>query len=392
MSNGTPIDWRKAVQFCRETFHACDAREDWFRLAAALGDPSADNETGGESERLACFLALCANSDGYKSDAENVRKFHAEAHNSRHSIGTFLYLLQRARGVEAVKSIYMDRDSLPPLNPAALGKMPRQRPAPPPPSVGYITPGADGFPDLAQTLAAFPASPLCRRLKNLMIGTQYFARIEETAAALGVGYDAARGRVGFWYQDNAGNIGEYKAIKYKADGHRDKETQIYCRRPAAQFFGQHLNKPGATVAIVEGEKTALYCSIVWPGFLWLACGGKQFLRGLQDAEILRGRDVLIFPDADAAQEWAPIVEAHGWRLGSVPCWRPGGKEDIADALENVLQQQQQRPEFRAFRQMLAAGDLENLAGLAQDLDLCVLSVQTEPAAAPVEAPDGGPLG
>jgi hypothetical protein len=70
------------------------------------------------------------------------------------------------------------------------------------------------------------------------------------------------------------------------------------------FFGQHLliQDSVKTVAIVESEKTALICSICFPDKIWLAAGGKSNL-SIERLLILKGRKVLLYPDADAYSDW-----------------------------------------------------------------------------------------
>ena len=66
------------------------------------------------------------------------------------------------------------------------------------------------------------------------------------------------------------------------------------------YFGEHFlmnldrNKP---VAIVESEKTAIVCSIVYPKFVWLATGSKANLSPERFFP-LRNFDCTIFPDRD----------------------------------------------------------------------------------------------
>lgn len=73
------------------------------------------------------------------------------------------------------------------------------------------------------------------------------------------------------------------------------------------LFGVHLlNKfPDKPVAIVESEKTALICAIQMPEYVWLATGG-QFGCKWTSSEVyndLRGREVILFPDLKATEDW-----------------------------------------------------------------------------------------
>lgn len=73
------------------------------------------------------------------------------------------------------------------------------------------------------------------------------------------------------------------------------------------FFGEHLlpEYPEQAVAIVEGESTAITGSILYPKYLWLATGGKNGCRWTDPNtfSVLYGRDVTLWPDADAHEQW-----------------------------------------------------------------------------------------
>ena len=73
------------------------------------------------------------------------------------------------------------------------------------------------------------------------------------------------------------------------------------------FFGEHLltELPNLPVAIVEGESTALACSILYGQYVWLATGGKNGARWTDPETfgVLHGRDVTLWPDNDAYANW-----------------------------------------------------------------------------------------
>jgi len=70
------------------------------------------------------------------------------------------------------------------------------------------------------------------------------------------------------------------------------------------YFGLHLiNKyKELPIAIVESEKTAIISSIYLPDFIWLACGSINNLTK-KKTEILKGRNVVLFPDLKGYQLW-----------------------------------------------------------------------------------------
>jgi len=120
----------------------------------------------------------------------------------------------------------------------------------------------------------------------------------------------------FWQIDINGFIRSGKYIKYKIDGHRDKDQRTTWHHSATKeykpvypdfnlvqcFFGEHLIEPLKPIAIVESEKTAVICSILMPKYTWLACGSKNGLNVTKCA-VLANRSVTLFPDVGCYQEW-----------------------------------------------------------------------------------------
>ena len=97
----------------------------------------------------------------------------------------------------------------------------------------------------------------------------------------------------------------YKPIK-KELGLKDRITKkVDC------FFGEHLlrynDKP---VVIVESEKTAIFCSLLFEGIVFIATGGLGKLKSLS-YEVLENREVYVFPD-NGAKEWFKIAKKRNW--------------------------------------------------------------------------------
>ena len=73
------------------------------------------------------------------------------------------------------------------------------------------------------------------------------------------------------------------------------------------LFGEHLladaSSSARTVAIVESEKTALVASLFIPDLVWLATGGMHGSFNSEAMQVLRGCDVVLFPDLKATDEW-----------------------------------------------------------------------------------------
>ena len=139
---------------------------------------------------------------------------------------------------------------------------------------------------------------------------------------LGVSRD---GGVVFWQIDELQRIRTGKIMYYQTDCHRIKSrnptwvhTLLKRQLPADYtlhrcLFGQHLlsgKAPGATVCVVESEKTAVICSEHIPDCLWLACGGLQMFSPKMLAPLVDYK-VIIFPDTDLTgdtfRRWSDIA-------------------------------------------------------------------------------------
>ena len=141
----------------------------------------------------------------------------------------------------------------------------------------------------------------------------------------------------FWQVDIQGRVHTGKVMLYNPDtGKRIKEpyakiswVHTILNLPSFTlnqcFFGEHLlagnNKP---VAIVESEKTAIIASAYLPKYVWLATGGKNGCFNEQHFEVLRGRNVVLFPDIGMKDEWMKKI---------VPMRRKGISVNISDYLE-----------------------------------------------------------
>lgn len=130
------------------------------------------------------------------------------------------------------------------------------------------------------------------------------------------------GAVIFWQIDSNDKVRTGKVMQYNPeDGHRIKEgltsavNWIHSILKKQQvlpeewqlsqcLFGEHLLKsnPGQMAVLVESEKSAVIGSAIFPGYVWLATGGKSQMRE-EKLCALTGRTVLLFPDADGYAEW-----------------------------------------------------------------------------------------
>ena len=148
----------------------------------------------------------------------------------------------------------------------------------------------------------------------------------------------------FWQTDRDGNVRAGKIMGYDAvTGHRIKEpfTQVswvHSVRKVQDFrmkqclYGEHLLSDSSAVmsakpvAIVESEKTALVAAHFIPDFIWLATGGMHGCFNSEAMQVLGGREVILFPDLKATEEWRQRLPM----LGSV-CRRA----TCSDLLEKI---------------------------------------------------------
>ena len=123
----------------------------------------------------------------------------------------------------------------------------------------------------------------------------------------------------FWQIDINGNVRTGKIMGYDAKtGHRIKHpfnqvSWVHSVKKIPDFhmkqclFGEHLlaetSSSAKTVAIVESEKTALVATLFIPDFIWLATGGMHGCFNSEVMQVLQGREVILFPDLKATEEW-----------------------------------------------------------------------------------------
>jgi hypothetical protein len=219
-------------------------------------------------------------------------------------------------------------------------------------------------------------------------------RIQQVLADYHVGH-GNNGHTIFWQLDENGHIRTGKMMKYREDGHRDKQASwnfdwihsslergtpqrddhgqimrdehgdvIYntdafrhlydTDRQEARitFFGMHLTQAmmyrHATIKLVESEKTAILMAIAYGNSasdLWIACGGlemltRERLKPLTD----QGRRIILYPDRDGIDKWKAKVASIGYDRLSIDTdpvlkwWRPedGDKAAIADVVVRML--------------------------------------------------------
>jgi len=127
----------------------------------------------------------------------------------------------------------------------------------------------------------------------------------------------------FWQIDRNWDVRSGKIIKYNPyNGHRIKNCKypadwVHSRMrrlkllPDVKYnlqqclFGEHLLPlfPDLPVAIVESEKTAILCSLMFPSYLWLATGGLNNM-SREMLSVLYGRSVVLIPDIECYEKWS----------------------------------------------------------------------------------------
>ncbi len=214
---------------------------------------------------------------------------------------------------------------------------------------------------------------LCRWIASLPWDECQMSRIRDVLTEYHVGH-SRQGHTIFWQIDDQGRVRTGKMMKYKSDGHRDKQapwnfdyihSTLFRAENLPQYnsekvevrqtlFGMHLLKkyPGATVNIVESEKTALIAAIAWgnhPMQVWMACGGKENLNAEKLSPILEGKHrIVIWPDRDASEQWKTIAQDIGASVNTKYLdmwWKPedGEKADIADVIVRGLYEAAKNP-------------------------------------------------
>lgn len=240
--------------------------------------------------------------------------------------------------------------------------------APPPLPIAYMQ---NSF--IHESKANIGKDVLLTWLRSLNWNDEQRARLELmiTLYAIGTYIDERWGTIYtmFWYINHLGKICTAKLMRYKPDGHRNKDkysTDWLHSRLSIQrggkfdeekwaidkvvYFGNHLTQayPNATINIVESEKTALICSIYLGNisqWLWIACGGKSNLTREKMLPLIeQGRTIILYPDKDGVEEWKKMAKdikydkLHVNEKFMRDNWRPedGPKADIADVLIRLM--------------------------------------------------------
>lgn len=232
--------------------------------------------------------------------------------------------------------------------------------------------------------------------------------------------DPWHGAAVFYQLNDAYEKVSYKIMQYDKNGHRIKakknsgeEIEVQdCHEEKALLnqkslkgegvyclFGLHLIKrPDAEnkkICIVESEKTAIICSIVYPEAIWMAAGSCYYLRENKMEDLykngIKREDIILFPDTDAFEDkddpergisdWYRIVEEKDWLNGVCVNYyvlNKYGKYKVNDAGEPIIDEEgmpvlnekdiadyilENYPKLDSFREVLGSNILKEQPGI-----------------------------
>lgn len=169
------------------------------------------------------------------------------------------------------------------------------------------------------------------RFVSSLLNAYYGSKAQEVLNRLMQEYRLGATRDGaviFWQIDRNNKVRTGKVMQYNPeDGHRIKEGHssavnwihsilkkqkvlVEEWQLSQCLFGEHLLSvyPDKVVVLVESEKSAVIGSSIFPGYVWLATGGKSQLSA-DKLRVLTGRTVILFPDADGYADWKQRAES-----------------------------------------------------------------------------------
>ena len=152
--------------------------------------------------------------------------------------------------------------------------------------------------------------------------------------------DTTDGKVIYWQVDREGKIRTGKAMQYDpSTGKRVKDNKAVSwmhNQVKRDFnlkqclYGLHLYDKNKTTAIVESEKTAIIASLAMPQFTWMATGGLQNTKLIDE---LKGCKVILFPDlGEGFEAWTEYALQNGFKVSSFLQDR-ANDEDKANGLD-----------------------------------------------------------
>ena len=140
----------------------------------------------------------------------------------------------------------------------------------------------------------------------------------------------------FPFIDNKNRITYVKKMHY-INGKRDKKIYRVFKAYKGVFkqclFGLHLVDTSKNVCVVESEKTALFCDIMYPEYTWVATGGEMMINKINVLE-----KATVFADKGKAfQYWSKKIDKSRFAMSDVmeKSDLPDGS-DLADLIINEM--------------------------------------------------------
>lgn len=176
--------------------------------------------------------------------------------------------------------------------------------------------------------------------------SQFFGGDATSKAFVRYNVGSLKGKSAFFTTDRSDKLRSCKLVPYK-DGRRQGTPYALdgCTIPNGYvpvLFGEHLLKgSGRTVGLVESEKTAIMCSLLFPKIIWIATGGSN---GATESKVkpLKGHHVLLFVDADeggrkSARKTAFNLKSSGVSYSVVDLFESKNDGyDLADFIEDHI--------------------------------------------------------
>ncbi len=147
----------------------------------------------------------------------------------------------------------------------------------------------------------------------------------------------------FWQIDEHRKVRAGKVIQYFENGKRTKhitwmhrflirKNEISNYNLSQCLFGLHLVQEDkkSIIALVESEKTACIMSVVFPHFLWLACGAKGEFK-LKKLESIKDREIIAYPDCEFQRNGLTTYKE--WEMKATEFNKDGYKITVSDLLE-----------------------------------------------------------
>ena len=153
-----------------------------------------------------------------------------------------------------------------------------------------------------------------------------------------------------------GMVTDVMVLGYKNDLHRNDVCYHYYGDAAEKerlklaypegykydpcYFGEHLlaEQTDKNVAVVESQKSAVICSMLFPNMLWLAsCGCGNF--NVTKSRVLKDRRVFVYSDKGSSEKWQKVVselQTIGYNIHLRPIMEDfaeyGANSDLVDVI------------------------------------------------------------